>query len=304
MTYFFRQQQMAKGWGKEINAAWDEVDHPRGKTTPESNDGSFMPKGGGASHENGGIPRGAVEVPGSGGRAYQAPPEQSMPGGKFDPNYVNQDNWTLSNKQPSPAEMRQHGREMGQAVRDVADAVPGSVERLAEVQQRLAGEYGKDYARQTTQYAADLMKDPAAAANAARLDALADAGHSHTAGEAKAKAPPLGPGVKGTSYVPHDKVDVGAILYTAWGYDQTNTEFYEVTGASKSGKTVTIRELAKETSDSGFLAGHTRPVLGHYREGEKPMTKKVSASNTLKIHGNYGYGHLWDGTDKSVSWGH
>ena len=288
MTYFYRQQQMAKGWGKEINAAWDEVDHPRGKTTPESNDGSFMPKGGGGDPHAGLVAELRAKERGAAGSAIPAMTVGAV----------------LAHKQRGQADAAKGGPRLAH----------DSFDNPADYRAYKEGFFGPKGGQPSAALVDQL--GPAAydgtaedvAAHEARTRAYYEEHKAqqepHTAGEAKAKAPPLGSGVKGTSYVPHDKVDVGAILYTAWGYDQTNTEFYEVTGASKSGKTVTIRELAKETSDSGFLAGHTRPVLGHYREGEKPMTKKVSASNTLKIHGNYGYGHLWDGTDKSVSWGH
>jgi len=279
MTFFTRQAQMRKGWGKEINAAWDEADHPRGKTTPESNDGSFAPKGGGG--------------------VKQAPAEQAAPGGKYDPNYVNQEDWTLSNKQPSPPEMREHNQKMGQHLRDMADNITGANEKAQAYLDKVRGEYGKDYAAQMNMRAVDEFMNPDKAAKTRAMDEAAD--------RALGKSLPLGVGVKGTSYKVRDKVEVGAILSTSWGYDQTNTEFYEVVGASKSGKTVTIRELAKQTVENGFMSGYTRPVLGQYVNmagNQSSMTKKVLSNNSLKIHGNYGYAHLWDGTDQSVSWGH
>lgn len=43
MTYWDRLKTLAKGFGREINHAWDEAEHPRGKTSPESTPGSFAP---------------------------------------------------------------------------------------------------------------------------------------------------------------------------------------------------------------------------------------------------------------------
>lgn len=70
MSYFFRQQQLAaerervekRGLDSALNSiadkmaglaarAWNPELHPRGKTTPESNDGSFRPSAGGGGVE-------------------------------------------------------------------------------------------------------------------------------------------------------------------------------------------------------------------------------------------------------------
>lgn len=51
----------------------------------------------------------------------------------------------------------------------------------------------------------------------------------------------------------------GDILYTSWGYDQTNVEFYAVTRVS--GKRVWIREIAATYTETGFMSGRTKPVL-------------------------------------------
>jgi hypothetical protein len=52
---------------------------------------------------------------------------------------------------------------------------------------------------------------------------------------------------------------VGTILYTSWGYDQTNVEFYAVTRVS--GVRTWIRPIAAEYEDTGFMSGRTWPAL-------------------------------------------
>ncbi len=51
----------------------------------------------------------------------------------------------------------------------------------------------------------------------------------------------------------------GDVLYTSWGYDQTNVDFYAVTRVS--GKRTWVKEIAAETKETGFMSGRTKPVL-------------------------------------------
>jgi hypothetical protein len=51
---------------------------------------------------------------------------------------------------------------------------------------------------------------------------------------------------------------VGDQLYTSWGYDQTNVEFYAVTRVS--GKRVWVREIAGDYVATGDMTGRTRPA--------------------------------------------
>lgn len=51
----------------------------------------------------------------------------------------------------------------------------------------------------------------------------------------------------------------GAILYTSWGYDQTNVEFFAVTRVS--GRRTWVREIAAEYEATGFMSGRTWPAI-------------------------------------------
>jgi hypothetical protein len=50
----------------------------------------------------------------------------------------------------------------------------------------------------------------------------------------------------------------GDILYTSWGYDQTNVEFYQVHTVHNN--TITIQEICQEYTEDGFMSGYTIPI--------------------------------------------
>lgn len=117
----------------------------------------------------------------------------------------------------------------------------------------------KDAGRRS-QYIADWLKqqDEAAARRAARV------------AEQRAKAKQ-----------PH-KLQVGDVLKSMWGYDQTNVEYFEVT-ALIGDRMVEIREIACESVETGFMQGKSVPAKGQYI-GE-PMRKRVSeAGNSVRVH--------------------
>ena len=90
---------------------------------------------------------------------------------------------------------------------------------------------------------------------------------------------------------------VDAILYTCWGYEQTNTEFYQVIGVS--GSMVTLRQIASNLEHTGNMTGRVTPTPGHF-VGE-PIRRRVYANNTVKID-RCSNAWAWDGRPKSVSW--
>lgn len=90
-----------------------------------------------------------------------------------------------------------------------------------------------------------------------------------------------------TAFVP--SLQVGDVLVSRWGYDQTNVDFYEVVQAS--GKFVTVREIAQEREYDSDMTGACVPVPGRYI-GE-PVRKKVSDGNVIKMEswGRYASKH-------------
>jgi hypothetical protein len=69
-----------------------------------------------------------------------------------------------------------------------------------------------------------------------------------------------------------ERLQVGSILYTSWGYDQTNVEFFEV--VERKPASVVVREIEGELEERGFMSGRTRPKPGKYI-GE-PLRKLIT----------------------------
>lgn len=89
---------------------------------------------------------------------------------------------------------------------------------------------------------------------------------------------------------------VGDIFYSSWGYDQTNVDFYQVTGLTPKG--VKIRKIGKKVEKSNGPADYVVPIKGSFDPRAKEMTKRVrsgygdKAAITLT---SYSSAWLWDG---------
>jgi len=93
---------------------------------------------------------------------------------------------------------------------------------------------------------------------------------------------------------------VGDILCTCWGYEQTNVEFYEVIRATD--KTIWIRELSTTRYDTG-RAGSKLPLPGVY-QSEEVLERRVGRSGGWVKITSYIGATLWDGQPKEfTSWG-
>ena len=55
------------------------------------------------------------------------------------------------------------------------------------------------------------------------------------------------------------KLQVGHILYTSWGYDQTNVDYYQVT-ALKGETMVIVQKLEQSCPETGFMSGKALPA--------------------------------------------
>jgi hypothetical protein len=95
---------------------------------------------------------------------------------------------------------------------------------------------------------------------------------------------------------------VNDILYSSWGYEQTNIDFYIVTKVL--GKSVKIRELGSNTVGTGFMSGETTPTQTPTGdEMLKRVNAKTDGSYTIKI-ASYARAYQWDGKPKYCSWWH
>ena len=101
---------------------------------------------------------------------------------------------------------------------------------------------------------------------------------------------------------------VGDILYSSWGYEQTNIEYYEITATTE--KTVTFREIAHNSREYGFMCSEATPRPGEYISRE--YTRRVGTchrANSDKGAVNFaehegGYMRrlwAWDGNPKTAT---
>lgn len=80
-------------------------------------------------------------------------------------------------------------------------------------------------------------------------------------------------------------LQVGDVLESSWGYDQTNIDYYQVTRRSK--KCVWVRPI-KQSRDGGDMIGDCVPLPGQFSGAETRHT--VTTNNSVRI-ASYAYAH-------------
>lgn len=98
----------------------------------------------------------------------------------------------------------------------------------------------------------------------------------------------------------YDKINVGDIIYTSWGYDQTNIDFYQITGKFGS-NSLKVRELddkdvTKDNNGISPMAGYKIPIKDKFTGVEKT----IRVMGYLKIDNHVAY--IWDGRPLYYSW--
>ncbi|WP_083698587.1 hypothetical protein [Alkanindiges hydrocarboniclasticus] len=79
---------------------------------------------------------------------------------------------------------------------------------------------------------------------------------------------------------PNAAYQLGDIFYKSWGYDQTNVNFYQVTG-KKGRVTLLLRELAKDTRYIESMSGYSSPIKDNFID-EPEFSVRVTS---LEQHG-------------------
>lgn len=101
---------------------------------------------------------------------------------------------------------------------------------------------------------------------------------------------------------PHT-LQVNDILYTSWGYEQTNIDFYQVT--KRVGSTmVELRPIASRVERHDVSSEYVVPVMDAFTD--TAMKKRVSGNDTIAIT-SYATAWKWDGKPKyrtALGWGH
>jgi len=94
----------------------------------------------------------------------------------------------------------------------------------------------------------------------------------------------------------------GDFLYSSWGYEQTNVNFYQVVG--DLGKMIVVREVATKVVDENKNITHVVPVSNKFIG--PALKRKVGVGGYVKID-NVQNAHKWDGKpvyETSSGWGH
>lgn len=94
---------------------------------------------------------------------------------------------------------------------------------------------------------------------------------------------------------------VGDVLYTSYGYDQTNVSFYEV--VETKGKSVVVCKIGGREVEAKQNISYVVPAVGTCR-GEKSL-HRVGEGSSVKIDNHYA--HKWDGKpvyETAAGWGH
>lgn len=85
----------------------------------------------------------------------------------------------------------------------------------------------------------------------------------------------------------------GDIMYSSWGYDQTNIDFYQVVEAGE--KSVKIRKIGQKTVSSATTSDNVVAVPNSFQG--PPMTKIVKPGDVVSI-ASYANAYKWDGEPK------
>ncbi len=97
------------------------------------------------------------------------------------------------------------------------------------------------------------------------------------------------------------EIDMDSILYTSWGYDQTNVEFYQVVGTyGKFG--VELRRIGAQTiKATGPDSSRIRPAKGLFIE---PKIRKTVGSHGVRIGSSQTAWPAGERESFHCSWGH
>lgn len=89
-------------------------------------------------------------------------------------------------------------------------------------------------------------------------------------------------------------LQIGSILYTSWGYEQTNIDFYQVIELIGT-STVVLRELAQEkiTERNDSFCGKTKAKPNRFIN--EPFRKRANAQGIVRMN-SFSLAWLWDGS--------
>ena len=78
---------------------------------------------------------------------------------------------------------------------------------------------------------------------------------------------------------------VGDILYSSWGWEQTNIDFYQVIAIR--GSAVDLRQLDQRTTEDGYMCGTTVPLPDVFKGKAHTHRQQGCKSSSYKIYAQF-----------------
>jgi len=98
------------------------------------------------------------------------------------------------------------------------------------------------------------------------------------------------------------ELQCGDIVYSSWGYEQTNVDFFQVVQVV-SAKSVKLRQVSQKTVETGFMCGTTRPLKDQFCEDAATLLCRAEGTSIRNVGGRYKRSAAkWDGRDVACSW--
>ena len=95
---------------------------------------------------------------------------------------------------------------------------------------------------------------------------------------------------------------VGDIVYSSWGYEQTNIDFFQVVEVV-SAKSVRLKPIDQTTEETGFMSGTTRGLKDQFSVGGDSLLCRADGEHIRNVGGKYKRSaSKWDGRDLHCSW--
>ena len=70
-----------------------------------------------------------------------------------------------------------------------------------------------------------------------------------------------------------ERLAVGEILSSSWGYEQTNWDFYQI--VKMSDKSIWIQEIDVESKSSSYMSYEVRPIKDKFKKESKVIRKTI-----------------------------
>ncbi len=111
--------------------------------------------------------------------------------------------------------------------------------------------------------------------------------------------------IKYAGVVPHvaDKIELGAILYSSWGYEQTTVDYYCVVECSKAMcKILPMNQVHVDGGGYGAMSEHVKAgnLIDFGGELLRKKINKQGSRESLRIE-SFASAWLWDGKEKYQS---